>query len=393
MKKIFIPLFLFCGLLTTGMLFGQSHKNHTNYKSIANKIVIHGLDVQPGENVVINGTPAHLELMAELQVAVSKAGGKSVIEINLPEADKRILMETPMEYLKLPSTYQLMQNRNVDCFINVNSTQNPDLLDEVPEERLAAVRQASQPFSASARRAKYRSVSLGQVGGIPTAAYAESVGADKDEMIEMFWNAVDTDYETLLYNGNRIADALKSGAYAQLTCPAGSNLTFTLDYFKARTNCGSSAETSASSGPSSTWLPAGEAYIGVVPTSANGVLVVPFLVFRGGELENLRMTFQNGRITNLTADKNIELLKKAMDISTGLKDVLSLLDVGLNPNSSQLEGSHYLSYEMAGIVTLGVGNNSWAGGNVDSDFSIDFQLTNTTLVVDGRTIVQDGQLK
>jgi leucyl aminopeptidase (aminopeptidase T) len=279
------------------------------------------------------------------------------------------MMETPLEYLRMPSTYQLMQNRTVDCFINVNSTQNPTLFDDVPEERFAAVRQAAQPFSASTRRAKFRSVSLGQIGGIPTPAYAKSVNAQYEDMINMFWDAVDTDYETLLYKGNRVADALKSGSFAQLTCPEGSNITFTLDYYKARTNCGSTAETTTSSGPSSTWLPAGEAYIGIVPTSANGVLIVPYTEYRGGKIENLKITFQNGRIVEMQADNNLQLLQKAMDIS------------------------RYLSYEMAGVVTLGVGNNSWAGGNVESDFSVDFQLTNTSLIVDDKTLVEDGKLK
>jgi leucyl aminopeptidase (aminopeptidase T) len=393
MKKSILALFFALLFLSQGNLLGQVNLENTKYSSIATKIVEHTLNIQPGENVIINGTSAHLELMGELQVAVSKAGGKATIELNIPEANKRSLMETPMEYLRMPSTYAVIQNRAVDCFINVNSTQNPELFDDVPEERLAAVRQANQPFSSANRRAKFRSVSLGQVGGIPSVAYAKSVKADHEQMLNMFWNAVDTDYETLLYTGNRIADALKPGSFASVSSPQGSNITFTLDYYKARTNCGSSAETSATSGPSSTWLPAGEAYIGIVPTSANGVLVVPYTEFRGGEIENLRLTFKDGRIVNMTADKNVDLLKKALDISTGLKDVLSLIDVGINSESTQLAGSHYLSYEMAGIVTLGVGNNNWAGGNVESDFSIDFQLANTTLMVDGKILVENGQLK
>ncbi len=72
--------------------------------------------------------------------------------------------------------------------------------------------------------------------------------------------------------------------------------------------------------------------------------------------------------------------------------MLSLVDVGLNPNCQPLMGSDYYSWEMAGMVTIGTGNNSWAGGDVESDNGLTFHLVNATLSVDGKMIVDNGQL-
>lgn len=102
----------------------------------------------------------------------------------------------------------------------------------------------------------------------------------------------------------------------------------------------------------------------VDPGSAKGTVVVLSMTFRGHQVKNLKMTFKNGKITNLKADQNGEIIQKSLDMSTGDKDVLSLVDVGLNPNCHPLKGSDYYSWEMAGMVTIGVGNNSWAGKEI-----------------------------
>ncbi len=387
--KIFTRLALSCCLLLLlGQVFGQ---RQPNYVSIADNIVNNALKVQPGEIVVIRGSEGTMTLMHELYVSVFKAGGVATLEMNIPEATKRAMMETPMEYLNLPNTYALMQSRAVDCFINLNTTPDADLFDDVPEERFAAVRQAQQPLNYAQRRAHYRSVSLGQVGGIPTYSYAKSVGADHYHMLSMFWSAVDADYISMANKAKKLVKELTPGSDVKVTSNVGTHLVFKLDYTGARMNCGITDETVTSSGPANTWLPAGEAYSSVVPSSANGELVIPLIDFRGSKIKNLHLYFEEGRITKATADENVEVFQKALDISTGMKDVLSIFDVGLNPNSQPL--NEYLSYEMAGVVSLGVGNNSWAGGDVNSDFNVDFQLANTTVTVNGKTIVENGKLK
>lgn len=366
---------------------------HKEYASIAQKMVNNSLMVQPGESVIISGTPAELDLLQELYVEVSKAGGKPTIELGIPDANKRALMETPVDYLKIPDVYQMMKLKSVDCFIQVGSVQNPDLFKDVPEEKVAEVRKANQWFANVYQTSDFRSVSLGQVGGIPTEAYAKTVGADHSTMLDMFWNAVDVDYEAMLEKGTKIGDLMKPGSKVEITSPEGTNLSFTIGDTAPRTNCGKTSESMGKSGPANAWLPAGEVYTIVDDNSANGTLVVPHKRWMGTTIRNLKFTFVDGKITSMEAAEGGEGLKQAIDLGTGMKDVLSLIDIGINANSHPLEGSDYLSYEMAGIVTLGIGANSWAGGSIESDFGTDFNLANTMIKIDGNTIIEDGQLK
>ncbi len=364
-----------------------------DYRSISEKIVNTTLKVQPGESVFISGSSDELDLMEELYVTVSKAGGKPILGIDIPTAQKRAVMETSNDYLSSPNKFGLTMMKEVDCFINVNSVENPDLFKDVPEEKLAAFRQSFQAFNEVYPSADFRSVSLGQVGGIPTQAYAKSIGADYTQLKTMFWEAVDTDYKALLAKGKKIAASMKNGSSAHLKSTAGTDITFTIGNTDARTNCGRSEETADKSGPSESWLPAGEVYITIDPTSANGTLVVPYLDFRDHDISNLKLTFKNGTISSMEADENIQVLEKALNLSTGIKNALSYLDIGLNPDSHPLEGSDYLSFEMGGVITVGVGSNLWAGGGVVSDFGVSFHLPNSTLAIDGQEIVVNGSLK
>jgi len=388
-------LLLFVILLTFSLsAYPQSlDLGQTDYDAIAHKIVNNSLEIKPGEVVIIIGNPAELDLLSSLAVEASKAGGQATIQINLPEANKRVLMETPIEYLKMTPTYPLMQVRAADCIIGTGSIQDPKLFADVPEERMAASRQASLPIADAMNRAHYRSVNLGQAGGIPTKAFAESRGANYEEMLAMFWKSLDVDYKQMLSMGQTISKALKANSVVSISNEAGTNLTFQISDIPARTNCGRCAENISASGPASVWLPAGEAYACVDPSSASGTIVVPSTVFRGTSIKNLKLSFENGRITELTADENGDLVLESLEMSTGDKDVLSIVDIGLNPNSQPLDGSDYYSYEMAGVVTIFIGNNAWAGGTVVSDFGLGLHLANSTLIVDGKNITDKGQLQ
>ena len=372
------------------MLCTYAYAATPGYDTIADNLVNQSLAVQPGEVIVINGGPTELDLMGAIQVAVSKAGGQPVLSINLPEANKRSVMETPMEYLQQLRTANLLMTKLADGFINVGSVQDPTLFSDVPEDRLAAIRKAGLPLTRAMNNMRYRSATLGQTGGIPTAAYAKSVGADYQAISDGFWKAVGTSPDVLARKATAVASMMKVGAKVRITSPAGTDLTLSVDQFPTRTNVGRTADVQPATGPSNVWLPAGEAYTST--KDANGVLVIPWTSFRGNEIKNLKLTFKNGDMTNLSADSNAKVLKDYFAASSPKLKQLSLISLGLNPNSKSPAGSHFFSWEMGGMVTILLGNNSWAGGDNDSDAAATFHAIGTSLSIDGKAVVENGSL-
>ena len=47
----------------------------------------------------------------------------------------------------------------------------------------------------------------------------------------------------------------------------------------------------------------------------------------------------------------------------------------------------------AGMVTVGIGNNTWVGGENNVGYSLALFLTGATVTVDGKIIVEKGVLK
>lgn len=364
----------------------------SDYDAIANQLVNQSLAVQPGEVVVIGGGPSEIDLMAAIQVAVSKAGGQAVLTLNIPEANKRAVMETPIEHLEQLPTAGLLLDKITDVFINVGSIEDPDLFADVPEERLAALRQAGVPLTRAFNNMRFRSATLGQTGGIPTVAYAESVGADPEEVQTIFWQAVGVSSDELTQKATQVASLMTDGAEVRVTSEAGTDLTLKFDRFPARINTGRTADVQAASGPVNVWFPAGEAYGVVNSASVSGTLVVPSTIFRGVKVENLKLSFKNGRVSKMSADSNAEILEKYFAASSPKLKELSVVDLGLNPHSRTPTGSSYYSWEMGGMVTFALGNNSWAGGENDSDAALSLHVPGTTLSIDGKTVVKDGKL-
>lgn len=178
-----------------------------------------------------------------------------------------------------------------------------------------------------------------------------------------------------------------------MTSPAGTDLRFTTGSIPARINAGRTHDVIQPTGPAQVWLPAGEAYATVDANSAAGTLIVPHMTFRGIPVTNLRVTFESGRITNLDAETNGQMIREFLEASSPEAKHLSIVDVGVNPHSHTVEGSHYNSWEMGGMVTLAVGNNSWAGGTNGSDAALSFHLADATLTIGDTSIVRNGDLQ
>ena len=362
------------------------------YNETAERIVNQSLGVKPGEIVLINGSVNDIELMGAMQIAVNKAGGDPLLQLNIPKANKRSVMETPVEYLGQTRTSQLMLVRMVDAVINVNSIEDPDLFADVPEERLAATREGGAPLNAAFANASVRTVTLGQTGGVPTDAYAKSINADPKAMKDMFWKAVSVEPDALAMTARKISSMLAPGTTARLKTGDGTDLTFAIGMHESRVNAGRVADVGASSGPASVWLPAGEAYTCIDLDSANGTLVVPTTQFRGKNVKNLKISFRDGRMTELSAGSNEKMLQEFFAATDEATKRLSVISIGLNRESQPLKGSDYRSWEMGGMVTLGLGNNSWAGGDNDANGAFSTHLTGATLEVGQAKVVSDGAL-
>lgn len=369
----------------------MSHAQDIDYDIVADRVVNQSLEVQPGEVVILYGQIQEQEIIEALYVAISKAGGQPLVRIELPDAQVRVAMETDIEYLKQPYWASAVTDRLADCVISVSSVDDPARWKDVRPEAIHAWRESNDKTRLVGAHDRQRIVTVGQTDGIPTKALADLYGADYHSMQSDFWKAMSIDHAALQKTGNTITAQLTPGAHCTVTSPNGTDIRFRFGDTAPMISCGKTTDQQTTKGSTFAWLPAGDAFIAVDPSSAAGTIAMPAYYWNNQKYTNLKIEFQNGQILKISADQSSDKLREVM-LGRGVGAVpLSALNIGINPHS-KVHGD-YRSYEMAGMVTLCLGDNHWAGGDINHGMEYGFHLVNATLSVNGQDVVKSGELK
>ena len=95
----------------------------------------------------------------------------------------------------------------------------------------------------------------------------------------------------------------------------------------------------------------------------------------------------------MTAVSGLEPLQARYDAAGPGKDLFAIIDIGINPDVELAPGSRMVAWMPAGNITLGLGSNTWAGGDNDVDYFMPSFLPGCTLEVDGKVLVEKGVLQ
>jgi aminopeptidase len=128
-----------------------------------------------------------------------------------------------------------------------------------------------------------------------------------------------------------------------------------------------------------------------VPGSAEGKLVDDRMVFLGKEITGLRVEIKNGKTTAVNAQAGWDVIKGRYDAAGPGKTEVGFVDLGCNP--AVRSGGKLETWMGAGMVTIGIGGNVWAGGTNKEPFDLVYQLSGATVTLDGKPLVENGQLK
>lgn len=362
-------------------------------KTTARTLVVQASNVKPGDLVLVTGQPRDTALLEEVALEVRRLGAFPLLAIQTETLERRMFDDVPPKFDAQTDAFGLKLAGMIDVAISVEGTENPALFANASPARLAARAKAAMPIRDTMLQHNVRQVSLGN-GLYPTQALAKQYGLSQDELATIFWNAVNTDYSKLQNTGATVKQTLAAGKQVEVTNPNGTNLRFRIDNRPAFVSDGviGPEDTAKGGAACQAWLPAGEAYTAPVPGSAEGTVVVDRMVFQGNEITNLKLTFRGGKLTEMTGSGAFPTLKAYYDAQTGAKDAFGFIDIGLNESMRIPQNSKLLSWIPAGMVTVGIGENTWAGGTNDATADLAFFLPNSTLKVDGKTLVDKGRL-
>jgi leucyl aminopeptidase (aminopeptidase T) len=363
-----------------------------DFKSVAVKVVQQSAGVREGDIVLVAGSDEDLPLLEDIAIEVRKLGGQPLVTVTTERFRRRAYDEVPARYDTQTPDLAMKLTAMEDVFISTQAGEGRTMKG-VPPERMAARAKAFAPVGEMMTKRNIRTVAIGN-GLYPSAERAEQFGISREELAGLMYGGIDADYPQLQATGERIRKALVGGKEIRITSLGGTDLRVKIAGRPVVVSDGViSAEDRKQGGPAvSVWLPAGEVFLTPVPGTANGVVVADHLFYQGDRIDGLRLEVKNGKMVGMTANSGLAPLKQYYDVAGPGKDVFGVVDIGINPGINVPEGGAVNVWSRAGAVTVGVGNNTWAGGENRVNFAISPEIKNATLEVDGTALVKDGKL-
>jgi len=364
----------------------------TDLQDLARRIVTQSAGVKEGEIVHISGGVRDMELLENIDIEVEKAGGHSLLTVGSERMAKKYYAEVPERYDNKEPKLGMALAKVVNVAISVDTTETEGLLADVPKARIVAGAKAGQPVATERIKNKVRSVEVGN-GLYPTEWRAKQFEMPFDAFAKMFWEGVNIDYTTLQTTGETARAALV-GKELEITHPNGTSLKMTIDSRPAYISDGIISAEDVQKGNLSVFLPAGEAAVIPVANSGDGKFVIEKNFFEGKEITNLTLNFAGGKLTSMTGEgPGFAALKANYDAFPQGKDILAFVDIGINSNMKLAPSTKLGNWVSAGMVSVGTGNNTWAGGTANAVGGVDGHLAGATVKIDGRVIVENGVLK
>jgi len=364
----------------------------TDLNKLAERIVTQSVGVKEGEIVAIGGSVRDMELLENIVTEVRKVGGQPFLEIYSERMTKRSYTDVPEKYDTQEPKLGLAMAKIVNVTINVDSGETEGLLADIPPARLAARAKASSPVGPEFTKNKVRNVNVGN-DLYPTEWRAKRFDIPADNFAKMFWEGVNIDYTSLQTTGEKARTTL-TGNEMEITHPNGTSLKFNLDAKPAYISDGIISADDVAKGNLDVFLPAGEAAVLPAANSGSGKFIVEKDYFNGKEIRNLTYTFENGKLVSMTGEgEGFAPLKADYDARGEGKELLSFVDLGINSNYTLPAASKVGNWVSAGMVTIGTGNNTWAGGTNNSTGGTAGHLAGCTVKIDGKVVVENGTLK
>jgi leucyl aminopeptidase (aminopeptidase T) len=367
----------------------------TDLEQLAERLVRQSAAVREGESVLITGGVESMELLEDIAVQVRKAGAFPLISVGSDRLAKRMYTDVPEKYDAQTDRFDLKLAGVVNAVISVNRTTDEKLFADADPKRMAARARANEAVPEEYLKHNVRTVEVGN-GLYPQEWLASRYGMTLEEMAKTFWGGVNVDYAGLQARGAQVSAALAGGKEMHVTDAAGTDLKVRVEGRAYGVSDGIISADDLKKGAAglSVYLPAGEVYVAPVPGTAEGRVVLKKDYYQGEEIDDLTLVFAAGKLTSLAGSgPGFEKMKAAYDAAGAGKDLFAVIDFGINPNVKLPAGSTLATWVPAGTVTVGVGNNAWAGGENKAPYGYFVSLPGTTVTLDGKTVVEAGQLK
>ncbi|MEA3335183.1 MAG: aminopeptidase [Chloroflexota bacterium] len=375
---------------------------------IADVLVNYSTRIQPGEQVAIVGPVSASPLLIELYRYALWAGAFPQLVSRFPEATEILLREGNDDQLQFISPIIEYVATEADCMIAVMSEDNTKALTSVDPTRQVLRAQSMRPVS------KRQLERMGDTKDpfrwcgtlFPTNAHAQDAEMSLSEYSDFVFDACLPGFDQLPQDARAFAapgaDRDDPVTYWQTFSRWQGQMASYLTQRQDLHVVGPNIDLRLAIG-GRVWLnadghanfPDGEVFTGPVEDSVEGWVAFTYpAVYRGNEVQDVRLRFEKGRVVEASATRGEDFLIKILDTDEGARR-LGEFAIGTNPGITRFTRNTLFDEKIKGTCHMAVGASiPGTGGENQSAIHWDMVCDlrkDSSIFADGELLYADGE--
>ncbi len=356
---------------------------------LAKVLINYSLNIQPGEQLLIQTTPLADELTMAVYEEAIKAGAHVMTMSRVPGLQEVFFKNASDEQLTYISPIQKMMLETFDAFLRIQADSNTRSMSGVAPKRMAEFGRANAEMSKIMMQRSATGDLKWCMTVYPTNAMAQEADMSLADYQEFVYGAgmLNEENPTAFWQGEaesqrKLIGWLKGHKEVVLK---GENIEMTMS-IEGRTFIESAGTHN---------FPSGEVFASPVEDSAEGWVRFKYPAIRGGqEIHDIELWFEKGKVVKEKAGKNQELLTAMLDTDEGAR-FLGELGIGTNYGIQRFSKNMLFDEKIGGTIHLAVGAGfPEGGGKNESGLHWDMlcDMHDAEILIDGELFYKDGKV-
>jgi aminopeptidase len=358
------------------------------HQKLAKVLVHYSLKLKPGDKLSINASEVAAPLVREVYREAIHAGAHVNTFIALDGLHEIFIKEASDEQLDHISEYDQFTSEYFDAFLTIWSEQNTRAMSSVDPKRIAKRRAARSKLM----KRELERMAAGEIrwcGTLyPTHAHAQDARMSLSAYEDFVYGAGLLDLEDPIeawrkvhVEQQRIADFLMQHDEIHIVAP-GTDLTYRVGGRKW-INCAGTEN-----------FPDGEIFSGPIEDSVNGTVRFSYpAIYDGNEVEDVRLTFRDGKIIESSASRGLDFLNAMLDSDAGARYVGEVA-FGLNYNIKDFTCDTLFDEKIGGTMHMAMGASLPESGGVNESglhWDMVCDLREGKVYADGQLCYENGR--
>lgn len=283
-------------------------------QKLAHTIVSYSLNVQPGDNVLIEHFDSETRFLAEQLVKeVHQAGGNPFIQSNNMKLLRQLIMNATPEMLSTWADIGSHQMKQMDCYVGIRGYNNVNEWADIPADKMSAYFKTTQRPVTDIRVNDTRWV----VMRYPNSSMAQLSNTSSEAFEDFYFQVCNLDYSKMSRAMDNLVALMNRTDRVRIVGP-GTDLSFSIKDIPA-IKCAGQLN-----------IPDGEVFTAPVKNSVNGTLQYNTpSIYQGFTYENIRLRFNDGKIVEASANDTTKI-NQIFDTDDGAR-YIGEFAIGVNP--------------------------------------------------------------